>query len=73
MDSICVEDFCGSDGVGVTSFSCDYFPTEGLLHFTGDWNTLTEIPPMPSVVVPTIRDAYTWAHAHGSQWGMPSD
>jgi hypothetical protein len=65
-ESICIEDFCGSWHGMPVSFSADYFPTESLCYFTGDWDSSTEIPPMPSASVPTEADVYVWARKHGS-------
>jgi hypothetical protein len=67
-ESICIEDFCGSWHGMPVSFSADYFPTESLCYFTGDWDSSTEIPPMPSASVPTEADVYVWARKHGSGW-----
>lgn len=66
-ESVCVEDFCGYDGVGQTSFSADYFYAEKLLYFTGDWG-VNHIPPMPSDTVPTNEECFVWARAHGGCW-----
>ena len=73
-NSVCVIDFCGRCKRKIgnvsysdeTTFSADYFPSEQLLYFTGEWGK--DIPAMPSDKVPTESQAYEWARSHGGQW-----
>ena len=60
--SICVEDFCGSDGVGLVSFSADYYPKDGMTYFSGDW---CDVKPMPSAACPTEGEVWAWARQYG--------
>ena len=69
--SVCIEDFCGRARVGNTSFSADYFPAEKLTFFTGDWDSKTPIPAMPSARKPTLERVWRWAWRHGSGWAAP--
>jgi hypothetical protein len=66
--SVCIEDFCGREhGTSFeVSFSCDYFPEEQTLYFTGDWGA--DIPAMTSESEPTKEQAYAWARKHGGIW-----
>ena len=66
--SVCIEDFCGRYRGMQVSFSADFFPTEKLTYFTGDWDAPHDVPPMPCETEPTNAQVWAWAHLHGSGW-----
>jgi hypothetical protein len=59
--SVCIEDFCGSDGVGPVSFSADYFPEQRITRFTGIWWNVPDLPGDQ----PTLEQVHAWAAANG--------
>jgi hypothetical protein len=62
VDSICIEDFCGSDGVGDLEYWADWSPSTKLVYFGGNW---VGVPLMKSETQPTPEQVTEWADKHG--------
>ena len=63
MESVCIVDIWGDDDEGnEISLSADWYPSEGLVRFSGDWE---EVPAMHARTQPTGDQIHEWARAHG--------
>jgi hypothetical protein len=61
MDTICIQDFCGSTRGFHVEYWADYDPTTGLVEFGGDWS---EIPPTVFNTQPTDEDISEFANSY---------
>jgi len=61
-DSVCIEDFCGyaEPGHFFTQFWADYYPSEKVVRFGGDWR---EIPNLKATRKPSLALVHRWVKA----------